>query len=177
MNHRSNSSSPMADEWFSGQSPTKTSAAAAAAARYRNSTRRSLRNSIAIVAVVILSWTTAGYTTARTRRVLHKLQDRQARHKLHLAHSYDDLDQSRQEYRQQTALIRKWQKTREALEHELRVMTELSQAQVQLYPLPERPPTAVITEWFLHRRAGLQRQVDHRVDYLQTMGREWVLTK
>lgn len=170
---RSNSPRQLADEaieWFAGHSPrNKTSAF--------NKQGLSLQIIFLAILVVATSWAACAHTSHRTSLLLRQLQDKQARYRLHLDHTYESLDQSRHAYKQETALLKKWRKTEKALEHELRVMQELANANVKMYPMSNRAPTEIVTEWLEHRQVGLERQVDTMSKYLQNYSKDRVLER
>ena len=87
------------------------------------------------------------------------------------------LEDTRHHNKQESALHKRWKKTKMALDHEVRVMEELGSAHVKMYPLPERAPSQLVSDWLQHRQAGLRRQVDERVKYLQNRSATAVIEK
>jgi cyclophilin family peptidyl-prolyl cis-trans isomerase len=156
-------------EWRAGHSPLSSN--------NRKDYSTSKRITALFILVTVLSWTAAGWTTTRTHLLLRKMQDQQARYRLVLSHSMETLDQTIQAHKQETALLKKWSKTHAALEHESRVMNELAEADVQMYPLPNHAPSSLVTEWLMHRQAGLQRQVDNMARHLQHASKLAVLER
>lgn len=129
-------------------------------------------------AFILLSWCLAALViTQHTSVAWHELQKHLQQNKHHYEQLFDKLDQIKWESKQKQALLRKWIKTKDSLEHERSVMHELNEAHVHMFPLPDKPSKQLVDEWLLHRRGGLQRQVDALSDYLQHISKLAVLER
>ncbi|GAX29543.1 hypothetical protein FisN_36Hh037 [Fistulifera solaris] len=129
-------------------------------------------------AFILCSWLLAALLiTQHTSTTWYELQNQLQQNKLHYEQLFETLDQVKWESKQKQALLRKWIKTKDALEHERSVMHELAEAHVHMFPLPDKPSKQLVDEWLLHRRGGLQRQVDALSDHLQHISRLAVLER
>jgi hypothetical protein len=129
-------------------------------------------------AFILCSWLLAALLiTQHTSTTWYELQNQLQQNKLHYEQLFETLDQVKWESKQKQALLRKWIKTKDALQHERSVMHELAEAHVHMFPLPDKPSKQLVDEWLLHRRGGLQRQVDALSDHLQHISRLAVLER
>lgn len=127
---------------------------------------------------ILLSWCLAALViTQHTSTAWNDVQKSLEHNLLHYEQLFDKLDQIKRESKQKQALLRKWVKTKDALEHERSVMHELAEAHVHMFSLPDHPSKQMVDEWLLHRRAGLQRQVDTLSNYLQHISKLAVLER
>lgn len=118
-----------------------------------------------------ISWIAAVFTAMRSRSILRRLTDQHARHRMHLIHAAEQLEKLKYDKQVETALQQKWAKTNAALEHELKIMGQLEQANILMYPLPDNPSPALIKEWLRYREMGLEQQVRSLTNYLQHQSR------
>lgn len=172
------SSSPLnqqIEDWIHGLSPNSSPTHAASCeiqSRQKTSTLKFYG------AFILLSWCLAALViTQHTSVAWYELQRNLERNLLHYEQIFDQLDQIRWDSKQKQTLLRKWVKTKDALEHERSVMHELTEAAVHMYSLPDHASKQMIDEWLLHRRGGLQRHVDTLSNYLQHMSKLAVLER
>ena len=168
------------EDWVDdGLSPNTSPTNASSSCEIQQETRKiSISNLKLYGTFILISWFLAALViTQHTSVAWNELQKHLQQNTIHYEQLFDTLDQIKRESKQKQALLRKWIKTKDALEHERSVMHELAEAHVHMFPLPAKASKQLVDEWLLHRRGGLQRQVDALSDYLQHISKLAVLER
>jgi len=129
--------------------------------------------------VAFLSWIAALYSTGNSQKLANQLQRERMAHELELSEQRNAVKALREEVEGEVNYVENLEKTRSALKHEVRMLTEFADtADFSMSPAPEKRRgdddsgnTDMVESWLSHRRHGLEQRLNQLQFYLQESSR------
>jgi hypothetical protein len=134
-----------------------------------------------VYAIAGLSWIVARITTGGESyyaSVIADLESQVLATSLHMKHNMDGIRQIKAVLDEETKLSSNLSQTREALEHEVRMLYEMQDSKSKMTPKPNPGASESIVEgWLEHRLQGLNKKMSNLQHHLQASSRRTMAEK